>query len=60
MIDTLLSEIEVGGHHPGLMVASQEVDRLGVLQFVGEEKSNDLDAEGPSVDVVAQKEVLLG
>lgn len=42
------------------MIASQQMNWLGVVELIGEEESDNFDAKGAPVDVVAKKEVLLG
>jgi hypothetical protein len=40
------------------VIAPEEMDGLGILKFIGEEKGDDFDAEGTPIDEISQEEVL--
>ena len=54
---TLDFEVEGGGHDSAFVVASEEVDGIGVGEFHDQDQGYYFDAEAASVDVIAQKEV---
>ena len=51
--EALLTEIEVGGHLPALVVAAQHDDRVRVVDFQREEGDDDFGGENAAVDVVS-------
>jgi hypothetical protein len=42
------------------MVASQQVNALWELKFIGEQERDDLDAECTAINIVSKEEILFG
>lgn len=50
---TFCLKIERGCHLPALVVASQQEHSVGMLDFDGHQKTNNLDSEVPSIHVIS-------
>jgi hypothetical protein len=57
-LHTFFFESKVFSQVPTLVVAADEEEGLGVVDFAGVEVEEDLDGEGAPVDVVSQEEVV--
>jgi hypothetical protein len=58
--ETLGFEVKGACQRSAFMVPPKKMDRVGKPEFINKEKSDNLNAEAPSVDIVAQEEHLLG
>ena len=56
---TLLSKIEHVGHHASLMVSSQQVDKLRIVELICKQQCNDFNTGSPPIDIISKKKVLL-
>lgn len=58
LVDTLLLEAKVGGQMAALVVASEEEEGVGIMDFKGPEVEDTFNAEVSTVNVVAEEQIL--